>query len=359
MPIYLGYESAIEMLCYLRTRVDDTAEWCVSCSKTITQDAVHGKLELAAMDEEARELLSHLTKPYHVLVRRPDQMRATKTIKPHLWNGDVGRRAFIDLGHDVYLSMPAFAFLQMATELTHVELIMLGMMLCGYYSPGPMFGRSKLNANLDAPLTKLHKNMVCSAQAFELQPLCSEYALQRFIDNRKHVKGIKAARAAAPWVRENAASHMETALYLLLCLPVRMGGYGIPTPVLNPEVHVRQASGKITCFPDLYWRAPSIDVEYQSDWAHATISANYRDSRRMVAVVCNDIDYLAISTGQLKRADDMDNAARGLASKLGHRIRITCEDWASRRAKLRATVLPAGFEEFDGESFDFESPYTP
>lgn len=358
MPIYLGYESAIEMLCYLRSRVDDKAEWCKACTKTITRDAVHGKRGIDEMDDEARELLGHLTKPYHVLVCQADQMRATKTVKPHLWTGDVGTRAFIDLGHDVYLSMPAFVFLQMATELTHVELIMLGMMLCGYYSPWPTLGRSKLNGNLDTPLTDLHKNMVCFAQSFELQPICSEYALRRFIDNRKDVKGIKAARAALPWVRENAASHMETALYLLLCLPVRRGGYGIPIPVLNPKVEVRQASGQTICFPDLYWRNPSIDVEYQSDWEHATIDANYRDSRRMVAVVCNDIDYLAISTGQLKRAQDMDNAARGLAKKLKHRIRITCKDWKARRSALRAAVLPTGFEGFEGETFDFEHPFT-
>ena len=347
MPLFLGYESAIEMLCYLRTRDHDTAEWCVPCTKTLPRGAIHGKQGIATMDDEARELLGHITKPYHVLVKEPERTRRTKTMQPHLWTGDVGRRAFIDLGHDVFLSTPSFVFLQMATEISLVELIMLGMMLCGYYSPSPAFGRSDQERTSDTALTKLHKQMTCSAQAFELMPLCSEATLRRFIGNRSGLRGIKAARKALPWVREHAASHLETALYLLLCLPVRMGGYGIPPAVLNPRVRVRKPSGDIDCFPDLYWRDPSVDVEYQSDWAHATISASYKDSRRMVAIVCNNIEYLAISTGQLKSIIDTDDAARGLAKKLGHQIRGDDGRWMERRMKLRDIVLPEGFEVFD------------
>ena len=141
------------------------------------------------------------------------------------------------------------------------------------------------------------------------------------------------------WVLDTAASPMETALYLLLCLPVRMGGYGLPKPELNPGVTVMQASGSKTLFPDLYWSGPSIDVEYNSDTEHSGPSANYRDSRRMVAIVCNKITYLSIATGQLYRAEDLDNAAHGLARMLKHRIRIDA-GWRARRTQLRSEVLP-------------------
>ena len=60
MPLFLGYESAIEMLCYLRTRDHDTAEWCVPCTKTLPRGAIHGKQGIATMDDEARELLGQL-----------------------------------------------------------------------------------------------------------------------------------------------------------------------------------------------------------------------------------------------------------------------------------------------------------
>ena len=67
----------------------------------------------------------------------------------------------------------------------------------------------------------------------------------------------------------------------------------------------------------------------------------------MVAIVCNNIEYLAISTGQLKSIIDTDDAARGLAKKLGHQIRGDDGRWAERRRKLRDIVLPEGFEVFD------------
>lgn len=340
MAIYLGYESAIEMICYLRTRQGDDGSWCKACTKTLRNNAVHTKRELMGMDGRAHILLDNLSRPLHVLVRSKDHVTISEGFHPHLWNGNVGRRAFINLGHDVYLSMPSFVFLQMAVSLTKVELVMLGMMLCGYYSPGPAFGRSARKGNLDTPLRDLHAPMVRSAQAFELEPLCTESILKTFLEGHPGVRGLKAAKAALPWVRNTSASHMETALYLLLCLPVHMGGYGLPKPYLNPLVRIEQASGDITCYPDLYWPGSSIDVEYNSDWAHCGVSAHYLDSRRLTAIVCNDIDYLSISTGQLKNAQDMDNAARGLARKLKHRIRYTDEEWQRKRTRLRGVVLP-------------------
>ncbi len=340
MAIYLGYESAIEMICYLRTRVGDDGSWCKACTKTLRKDAVHTKRELMGMDGRALTLLDNLSRPLHVLVRSQEQVTMSKDLHPHLWNGDVGRRAFTDLGHGVYLSMPSFVFLQMATSLSRVELIMLGMMLCGYYSPGPAFGRSERKGSLAVPLTDLHMQMVRSAQAFQLEPLCTESALKSFLESNAGVRGIKAAKAALPWVRNTSASHMETALYLLLCLPVRMGGYGLPKPYLNPLVRIEQANGSSICYPDLYWPGASIDMEYNSDWAHSSVSAHYLDSRRLTAIVCNDIDYLSISTGQLRNAQDMDNAARGLARKLKHRIRYADEEWRRKRALLRSAVLP-------------------
>ncbi|GEM_PF-1309207 len=354
MAIFLSHESAIEMLCHLRADSDvrgDISGWNATCDKKLLGNAVHTKRGLDAMSPHADRLLERLTKPLHVLVAKKGHVTMSDVLHPHLWTGDVGRRAFIDLGNDVYLSSPAFVFLQMASRLSVVELIMLGMMFCGYYAPSPDFGRSKHTQTLDMPLEDLHKQMVCSSQSFELEPICSERTLSHFIERHPNVHGAKAARAALPWVRNNSASHMESALYLLLCLPVRMGGYGLPKPLLNPKVRIVQQSGERICYPDLYWKTPSIDMEYASDWAHASVSANYLDSRRMTAIVCNDIDYLSITTGQLRRPTDVDDAARGLAKKLGHRIRNANSVWESKRAQLRQEVLPQDFERnaaFDG-----------
>lgn len=357
MAIFLSHESAIEMLCYLRTlmitapeeRADGRAVyysgWCKACNKKLTSDAIYAKRQLSSLNEDARELLSNLSRPLHVLV--PDSRHVTprKSIHPHLWTGDVGRRAFIDLGNDVFLSMPSFVILQMAPRMTPIQLTMLAMMFCGYYAPGPSFCRGLHGLAPETPLTSLYKEMTCTSNVFEVDPICTQRTLKEFIERHPKVFGARAARTIIPWVRNSSASHMETALYLLLCLPKRLGGYGLPKPLLNPLVTVEMQSGKQRCYPDLYWNGSSIDMEYASDWAHTNPSSAYLDSRRMNAIVCNKISYLSITTEQLRNADDLDDSARGLAKMLNRRFREPKQGWIEARRALRAEVLPTGFEE--------------
>ena len=339
MAIYLAYETAVEAIAYLRTRGDNDTSWNVPCRKESIRDAIHTAREFKELPTRSYSVLDQLTRPLHILVPDRNQGRPTADLRPHVWSGPIPSRSFIELEPGVFLSTPAFTFLQMATELSLIELVQLGMMLCGFYSSDPSFGRRASNGTLDTPLVELHRQMVASATYFEIDPVCKTSGLKTYIRRAKGCRGAGPAGETLKWVRDTAASHMETALYLLLCLPVRMGGYGLPKPELNPEVTVMQASGSKMLFPDLYWSGPSIDVEYNSDTEHSGPSANYRDSRRMVAIVCNKITYLSIATGQLYRAEDLDNAARGLARMLKHRIRVDA-DWRARRAQLRSEVLP-------------------
>ena len=395
MPIYLAYETAVEAICHLRTREHDDTPWRKPSRKTSIYDAIHTKRELKALMKRLEELagergddlgetvepdlydglfyldeltdldeselaeiaaakppqekgsiLDHLTLPLHILVPSREMGDRSRTIVPHVWTGEIPTRSFIEIESGVFLSAPAFTFLQMATELSQVELIQLAMCFCGFYVPSPQFGRG--NPALAAlPLTSLHKEMVSTASVFEIDPVCSTRILSAYVKRARGCRGIKQARAALGMVLDHAASHMETALYLLLCMPVRMGGYGLSKPELNPKVIVEQASGSSTCYPDLYWRGMSIDVEYNSDAEHSGPSAHYKDSKRMVAIVCNRITYISIATRQLYTTTDLDNAARGLARLLKHRIRYTDAEWRKRRMLLRAAVLPPN-ERFEG-----------
>lgn len=368
MPIYLAYETAVEAIALLRSREKDATPWRRPSRKRSITDAIHTKRELTALiaendalladdaeieseqteepddddlffldeltdltQEEAEEretpkpadpptsILRRLKKPLHVLVPERTDGTRTGTLVPHVWSGPIPLRSFIQIEPGVFLSTPAFTFLQMATEMTRLELVKMAMEFCGFYA----------------------RDRESGGYVFQIDPVCSVKTLGRFVSRAKGYRGAKPASAALNYVCDHAASHMETALYLLLCLPLKQGGYGLPKPELNPKVVVRQASGPSTCYPDLYWRGLSIDVEYDSDAEHSGPSAHYKDSKRMVAIVCNKISYLSISTGQLNRAQDLDNVARGLARMLKRRIRIIDEmAWKKDRMLLRAALLP-------------------
>jgi len=85
-----------------------------------------------------------------------------------------------------------------------------------------------------------------------------------------HTRALRALR----FVADNAASPMEAVLVMLLTLPYRLGGYGLPMPELNgiiyPKKRVSQFAGKSFYRGDLLWRDAGVVAEYNSDLEHAS-----------------------------------------------------------------------------------------
>ena len=84
--------------------------------------------------------------------------------------------------------------------------------------------------------------------------------------------GRTEALRALGFVMENAASPMETVLALLLCLPYRLGGYGIEKPQFNYRVdvptHIRKLADRRYCECDLCWPGSNLAAEYDSARYH-------------------------------------------------------------------------------------------
>ena len=151
--------------------------------------------------------------------------------------------------------------------------------------------------------------------------------------------GAARAQAAARWLADGSASPMETAVYLLLCLPKRLGGYGLPRPVLNPSVTIQTPDGNLERHPDLYWEERNIDVEYNSDEDHSGEWARYRDSKREVQLATADVRTLPLTRDQLMSAEGFDEFAWILRRLLGIRARKPDANWYARRSALRERLL--------------------
>ncbi|MEH0109404.1 hypothetical protein V6N00_06745 [Tersicoccus sp. MR15.9] len=130
--------------------------------------------------------------------------------------------------HGVRVTTPARVFLDLAGCLTPDELTALGdAMVCWHPDP----------------------------RGFEpAEPLVRLAVLQRRVDEVRHVRGIRTARAALDLVRVGADSEPETRLRLML---VRAG---LPEPELNMWIHV--GGRRQVVEPDLGYRQQRISVQY-------------------------------------------------------------------------------------------------
>lgn len=327
MRLYLCGKSALSALRYLRSIRDERLEDASARVRTLAQP-IHTPRQVEELSGSSEWLLSHAGETIHALVPKKEMVSARGGLVAHLWSAKVPGGAFIKLADDLLLSSPAFIFLQMARELEPIELAKLGMELCGYYA-----------------LPEKHKPYVPSSvdeTEYELRAVTAARKIVSLCEaTPSAVPGVRKARMVAEWLADGAASPMESATYLLLCLPKRLGGYGLPKPVFNPKVTVNTPSGAEERFPDLLWKMKdsAIDIEYQSDLAHSGNWKRYKDSKRQIQLTVNKITVLPLTKAQLKNVDDFHELAIGLHKLLKARVRCLGSAWESKRSKLRDVVL--------------------
>lgn len=268
--------------------------------------------------------------PIEVLVHDNSQRRKAKAVSVRVWREPIAPTGFRKVADGIYVSSPEFVFLQMATRLELPELVALGMELCGTYRRQvrlPHFDTGE-----DDFIT-----------VYQQEPLSSPRRLKGLLDSMKSAPGHMKASKALSYVLPNSASPMETALYLLLCLPRRMGGYALPKPELNPGITFNKAGQRHTlrrsAKPDLYWRDAHLDLEYNSDEFH---SANDRavDSMRRKALERMNVEVIELTTEELFSTSLFHATALRIALRLHKQIRPEHEgNFIEKRADLRKRLL--------------------
>jgi len=332
MKLYLAPESSLALTRYLRSTSGEDGLGGKPMRKRALNDAANTARKLVELDETAQRWLAHSGDPVHAFVADRAKGANAKHLITHVLGQPAPHGAFLDLGHDVCMCAPHFTFMQMAAQVDLVDAVRIGMELCGAYSqwrlePGIM----------GDPYYREHSET--QACTFELPPVMKSSRAEAFVVRQSALRGSVGARTALKWVVDNSASPMETAVYLLLCLPKRLGGYGLPKPILNPKLIISTPDGTKERYPDLYWIGASIDVEYNSDLSHSGEWARYRDSKREVELTVANVRVLPLTRRQLMNASEFDTFAQGLRKMLGIRSRKADSEWAYRRDQLRSRLL--------------------
>ena len=220
--------------------------------------------------------------PIDLLFYRDGLRSESRLVSAHATSRLLPPDSLVRLSDRVFISSPELTFAQVAKDYPFEQLSMLGSELCGAYrvldddgSPLPLPGERQ-------PLSRV-ADIVDTVKRLGLGPRTT------------------AARATR-YLFDNARSPMEVKVALLLSLPKRMGGLGLPRPVLNPSFRLSPQAHALyphnPCHPDLFWPAALLDVEYDGADAHPA-AAHAKDVARTSAFMLDGMEVITLMKAQV------------------------------------------------------------
>ena len=327
--LYLAPDSSLELMRYLRSTNGEEGLIGKPVRRQSLSNVINTVRAVNELDETAQRWLGHISGPIHAFVPDRSKGTSTKRLVTHVFGQRVPFGAFVDAGHGVCMCTPAFVFMGMSANVDLVDAVSIGMELCGTYSRWGMEPEFR-----GGFYSRQHDETECCT--YGLPPAMNAKRAKMFVERLSAFRGSTGAMSALKWVLDGSASRMETATYLVLCLPKRLGGYGLPKPTLNPKLLISNPDGVKERYPDLFWLGANIDVEYNSDSKHGGEWSRYRDSKREVELTVAHVKVLPLTRQQLMNADEFDAFAQGLRRMLGVRARRVDAGWHYRHSEQQS-----------------------
>lgn len=208
MVLYLSHESALR---YWLTKRGGEAMPDASDTRSLYRaTASASEISHAGLPMEYSE-----ENPLHLVVSSRQDVRSLKGVKTHVWSGPIVPGSFHELWGSSLVSSPEFTFLQMASHHALWENVRLGCYLCGQFSIDEKGGYAGLRT-----------------------PLMTLESLADYLSALPGCYGVNQARRALPYISACAASPIEVLLATAFAMPVRYGGWGMPSIVLNQKIGV-------------------------------------------------------------------------------------------------------------------------
>ena len=260
-------------------------------------------------------LLKHLSIPYQIIVWNGADRRRTSLTQSHVLTTQDGFYPALHLTDELYVSTPAFTFLQMASVLDEEHLQFLGFELCGRYG-------------------------IDNEGVFLREQVSSPEELLLQAERMPRIRGRRKAIAVAPKVLGGAASPMEAALALILSSSRDEGGYGIEAPELNHPLPVEGDARRLWdedhITPDLLWEEQKLAIEYDSDLHHTPAMRIATDARRRDVLTELGYRVITVTTERMRTYREIERIASMAASHLGVDISAQSEDELNRRTAFQA-----------------------
>lgn len=305
----------------------DFWRWHATTRSTFEHPIPAGKIRVHGTPDPHADIVSacsHFKQdgPIKILVPTNGARRRSKGIECRMSATALPGGSFWKLAEGVYVSSPEHLFMRYARTASLIELIAIGYSLTAGY------------ATIHGTLSSLQEPMTTIAR------------LSRYVAASAGVKGVPLARQALSHVIPGSASPRETELAMLLSLPKRYGGYGLPKPELNMQITAgKRMSGHVQGMskrPDLLWASAKVAVEYESDQWHGGGEKFVADSKRRNDMRHMGYDVITVTNDEFRSIERMDRIAGDLRRRLGMRRGREPASFSQRHYELRR--LFAGME---------------
>lgn len=267
--------------------------------------------------------------PVDILVPADHKRHRTSHLLPHQWKAPLPPGSLLQLTENVVISSPEFCYLQMASVLSRLDLLLLGYSMCGTYHPA-----------------WIQKGFV------QRRALTDVERLRRYLENvLPGTFGVKKARSSLKYLVNNSNSPMETCCVLELVLPGMLGGYGLCLPKMNQRIDLspagRQVYGHAYCKADVIWNQGRFVLEYLGPDYHVCAE---RDLTRTTVLEGEGYRVREVAFEQVRNGHCMAEIARSVNSSLGRRTRAGSPSDSARRRKeaLRRQLYPRAIQLADG-----------
>ena len=369
---FLGHGSAVEAMRALSVEKGQphlTSRWpesprplpsakhCITTQKQFR--ASQSALELA--------VFGVTSKPVDLLVSSNSSCSRGPSARFHIWSRNIPTHALYRLSENVLLSGPEMIIMQLCGVQARLEPY-LDDNVAAYRSEKEVMADLGIEGDpaIDDPLrweqrlrivraavlacefagTYRLPPQASSVATYRLKPLMSCASLWEVAQGLRSTVMESRTLRVADIAFDNSGSPMETALALMLTLPVDWGGFGLPRPQLNAEVDVSEYRGIIAdrdvVSPDLLWNDQRIALEYDSAEKHGRAGAMQlaEDALRSNILVMLGYRVLRVTPGVIATLPKVEMLARQIAALLGVALEQPNDVQALRRRRLYLELMP-------------------
>ena len=318
---------------------------------------------------EAREDLSGLgieTRPVDLIVCDAAARSRGRSAHFHVWSRDLPARSLVRASDNVLICGPELAIIQLcgtnvklepllddfaAAVRAEIDLIAsLGLddepvlevplywerirsLVCAAVIACEFAGTYRLDSGGKKTRYNRRKLMTCS----------SLRAMARSLGTRSMERR---AERAADIAFDGSRSPMETALALMLTLPVAYGGFGLPRPKLNANISVAEWRGDVsdrdTVCVDMWWKDKRVAVEYDSFEFHsrhneAQLTTDAIRANILTALGCASF---RVTPRVIRSLEGVRTLAAQIARRLGIALVEPTAIEAKRRTSLYTELMP-------------------
>ena len=329
---------------------------CVSNQRSFK--ALAAKRDLSA--------LGVITSPVDFVVPEQAMRSRGKAARFHVWGGRVPRLSMLRMGEDILVSGPELVIVQLCgsqakldalldqhVEAVHAEVsVMRELGITGLPVVDNPLARDSVERLVSATVLACEfagtyrLGGPAGQTAYHREPLMSRRSLGSVLAEVEGTANKTRAAEVMGLMYERSASPMETALALMLTLPVTLGGMGLPRPDLNAPVDVSSVRGILSdrdeVSPDMLWREQRLALEYDSSEFHRDRGSHQlvEDARRANILTACGHRVMRVTPGVVASLSGVELLARQLAELLGVSLETPTDVQALRRRRIFAMLMP-------------------